>query len=1025
MNISELSLKRPVLATVMNLMIILFGVVGYTFLAVRDYPAIDPAIISVSTSYTGANPDIMESQITEPLEKQINGIPGIRTVTSSSSLGNSNITVEFNLGVDLEAAASDVRDKVGQAARSLPQDIDAPPVISKADANSDFILILAVQSRTKSLLELSDYAENVLQQQLQTIDDVSSVNIFGQKRYAMRVWLNPDKMNAYGVAFTDIRTSLNTENVELPPGKIYGDNTEMLIRTLGRLTSEKQFRDLIIREDSTGIVRLGDIARVELGPENLEQSWKYNGVNAVGLAIIPQPGANNIRIADEFYKRFEQIKKGNKSDIEVNVLIDNTKNIRNSLSEVKETLVIAFVLVVLVIFFFFRDWLIAIRPLIDIPISLVATFFIMYISGFSINILTLLGIVLATGLVVDDGIVVTENIFRKMEEGLPIRKAAMEGSKEIFFAIISTSITLAIVFLPVIFLQGFVGRLFREFGVVLAAAVLISAFVSLTITPVLNVYLTRKDSSHGWFYKKTEPFFTGMENGYKRLLQGFMRLRWLAWVIIAVCAAIIWLTMSTLKSEIAPLEDRSSIRFTVTAAEGTSYSYMQDYADRIFDYLYDSVAERDFVFMRTPGGGGGGGSVNTTQPRLGLIEPGFRARSQADIANDLQRKLGRFNDTRIFAVQEQTISVGAGSRGSLPVSFILQNQDINKLKEIIPKFLEEVRKDKTFSNADVNLKFNKPEVQITLDRMKIKDLGLSTQDVISAMQAAFSGGRLAYFIQNGYQYQVIAQVDRSDRNKPLDIERLYVRNNAGQNIPLNAVVHMETSSSPSTLYHFNRYKAATISASLAEGQTIGDGIKAMQVIADKMLDETFQTSLSGPSRDYVESSSNILFAFGLALVLIYLVLAAQFESFFDPFTIMLTVPLALAGALLSLWVFNQTLNIFSEIGMIMLIGLVTKNGILIVEFANKKREIGLPKMEAVVEAATQRLRPILMTSLATSFGALPIALSLGAASTSRIPLGIVVVCGIMFSLVLTLLVIPAVYTYISGKHKVHTTNITE
>ncbi len=1002
-------------------MIILFGVVGFTFLAVRDYPAIDPAIITISTSYTGANPDIIESQITEPLEKQVNGIPGIRTVTSSSSLGSSQITVEFNLGVDLEAAASDVRDKVGQAARNLPLDIDAPPVISKADANSDFILILAVQSRTKSLLELSDYAENVLQQQLQTIDDVSSVNIFGQKRYAMRLWLNPDKMNAYGVAFTDIRTSLNSENVELPPGKIYGNNTEMLIRTLGRLTSEKQFSDLIIKEDSSGIVRLSDVARVELGPEVLEQSWKYNGVNAVGLAIIPQPGANNIKIADEFYKRFEQIKKSNKSDIEINVLIDNTQNIRNSLAEVKETLIIAFILVVLVIFFFFRNWLIAVRPLIDIPISLIATFFIMYISGFSINILTLLGIVLATGLVVDDGIVVTENIFRKLEEGMPIRKAALEGSKEIFFAIISTSITLAIVFLPVIFLQGFVGRLFREFGVVLAAAVLISAFVSLTITPVLNVYLTRKDSSHGWFYVKTEPFFTGMESGYKRFLTAFMRVRWLAWVLIAACIVIIYLTMANLKSEIAPLEDRSSIRFTVTAAEGASFNFMQDYVDRISNYLYDSVGERDFVFARTPGNG----SVNTSQPRIGLIDADLRKRSQAEIANDLQRKLGRFNDARIFAVQEQTISVGAGSRGSLPIQFILQNQDLNKLKDVIPKFLDEIRKDKTFSNADVNLKFNKPEIQITLDRMKIKDLGLSTQDVISAMQAAFSGGRLAYFIQNGYQYQVIAQVDRSDRNKPVDIEHLYVRNSLGQNIALSAVVHMETSSSPSTLYHFNRYKAATISASLAEGQTIGDGIAAMQAIATKLLDETFQTSLSGPSRDYVESSSNILFAFGLALVLIYLVLAAQFESFLDPFTIMLTVPLALAGALLSLWVFNQTLNIFSEIGMIMLIGLVTKNGILIVEFANKKREIGLPKLDAVIEAAAQRLRPILMTSLATSFGALPIALSLGAASTSRIPLGIVVVCGIMFSLILTLLVIPAVYTFISGTHKVHQTNITE
>ncbi|MEO8765058.1 MAG: efflux RND transporter permease subunit [Ginsengibacter sp.] len=1012
MNISEFSLKRPVFATVLNLAIILFGVVGLTFLAVRDYPAIDPPLISVSTSYTGANADIIENQITEPLEKQINGIPGIRTITSSSTLGSSQISVEFNLGVDLEAAASDVRDKVSQAVRSLPQDIDAPPVISKSDANSDFILILAVQSQTKSLLELSDYAENVLQQQLQTIDQVSAINIFGQKRYAMRIWLNPDKMNAYGVAYTDVSNSLNSENIELPPGKIYGNNTELTIRVLGRLTTEQQFRDLILREDSFGIVRLGDVSRIELGPEQLEQSWKYNGVNAVGLAIIPQPGANNIQITNEFYKRISQIEKNSKSDIQLKILIDNTKNIRQSLAEVEETLVIAIVLVVIVIFLFFRDWLIALRPLIDIPISLVSTFFIMYLAGFSINILTLLAIVLATGLVVDDGIVVTENIFKKLEKGLPVKQAALEGSKEIFFAVISTSITLAIVFLPVIFLEGFVGRLFREFGVSLAAAVLVSALVSLTITPVLNVYMHRKKAGHGWFYNKTEPFFNGMENGYRRLLQSFMKIRWIAWVIIAACGIIIWLMSGTLKSELAPMEDRSNVRFTVTAAEGTSYSAMSDLSDNITNYLYDSVPERDFVFARTPVGSG----TNTSQPRIGLIPAKERRRTQDDIANDLQRKLARFNDARIFATQDQTISVG-GQRGGLPVQFILQNQDLSKLRDIIPKFLDEVKKDKTFSNADVNLKFNRPELQLTVDRMKIKDLGLSTKDVVATIQAAFSGGRLAYFIQNGFQYSVIAQVERTDRNKPEDISRLYVRNNVNQNIPLDAVIHLQESTNPSTLYHYNRYKAATISASLSQGYTIGDGIKAMNVIANRLLDESYQTALTGPSRDYAESSSNILFAFGLALILIYLVLSAQFESFLDPFTIMFTVPLALAGALLSLWIFNQTLNIFSEIGMIMLIGLVTKNGILIVEFANQRRAQGLKKMEAVVDASTQRLRPILMTSLATSFGALPIALSLGASSASRVPLGIVVVCGILFALIFTLFVIPAVYTFISGKHK--------
>jgi HAE1 family hydrophobic/amphiphilic exporter-1/multidrug efflux pump len=1013
MNISELSLKRPVLATVMNLMIILFGIVGFSFLAVRDYPAIDPPIINVSTSYTGANPDIIESQITEPLEKQINGIPGIRTISSTSSLGNSNITVEFNLGYDMESAASDVRDKVGQAARNLPLDIDAPPVVTKADANSDFILILALQSRTKSLMQLSDYADNVLVQQLQTIDGVSSVNVFGDKGFAMRIWLDPDKMSAYHVAYNDISNVLGSENVEIPPGKIYGNNTELTIQTKGRLTSEADFRNVIVREDSTGIVRFGDIARIELGPQNPEQSWKFNGVNAVGLAIIPQPGANNIQIADEFNKKLEIIKASNKADLEFSVLIDNTINIRHSLNEVKDTLMIAFALVVLVIFFFFRNWLIAIRPLIDIPISLIATFFIMYVAGFSINILTLLAIVLATGLVVDDGIVVTENIFRKLEEGMPLRKAAVEGSKEIFFAVISTSLTLAVVFMPVVFLQGFVGRLFREFGVVLAAAVLISAFVSLTITPVLNVVLTRKNASHGKFYERTEPFFKGMEHGYRRMLEAFLRIRWFAWVILGVCGLMVVLLLNNLKSELAPLEDRSSIRMTATAPEGTSFSYMSNISDSIANYLYDSIPERDFVFVRTPAGP----SNNTSQPRIGLVAPDQRKRSQADIANDLQKKLGRFIDARLFVIQEQTIAVGSGSRTSLPVQFVLQNQNLDKLKEALPKFLAEVRKDKTFNNVDVNLKFNKPELDISLDRIKMRDLGLSTIDVISAMQAAFSGGRLAYFIQNGYQYPVIAQVDRGNRNDPADVTNLYVRNIKGDLIPLTAILKMEQNSNPSTLYHFNRYKAATISASLSEGQTVGDGIKAMQVIANRVLDPTFQTALTGSSRDFAESSSNILFAFGLALILIYLVLAAQFESFVDPFAIMLTVPLALAGALLSLWIFKQTLNIFSEIGMIMLIGLVTKNGILIVEFTNQKREKGMEKMHAVVEASSQRLRPILMTSLATSLGALPIALSLGAASTSRIPLGIVVVGGILFSLILTLFVIPAVYSFISGIHK--------
>ena len=1015
MNISELSLNRPVLAVVMNLLIILFGIVGYNFLSLRDYPAIDPPIVNVRTSYVGANADIIESQITEPLEKSINGIPGIKSISSSSQIGNSNITVEFNLESDLEAAANDVRDKVSQAQRNLPQDIDAPPVVSKADANSDFILLLAVQSPSKGILELSEYAENVLQQSLQTIDGVSAINIFGQKRYAMRIWLDADKMSAYGVSFNDISTTLSAENVELPAGKIYGNNTELTIRTMGRLTTEKEFSDLVIKDDSTGIVRLSNVAKVELGPENEEESWKYNGVLAVGLAVIPQPGANYVNISDEFNKRLAEIQKSNKSDITFSVLIDNTRLVRQSIEEVEETLLISFSLVVIVILFFFRNLLVAVRPLIDIPISLVATFFVMYLCGFSINILTLLGIVLATGLVVDDGIVVTENIFRKLEEGLPIRLAALEGSKEIFFAVISTSLTLAVVFLPVIFLEGFVGSLFREFGIVVAAAVLISAFVSLTITPVLNVFLNRKKTGHGWFYDKTEPFFTGMENGYNKSLKGFMKIRYAAWVLIAACGVLIWFTYTHLQSELAPMEDRNSVRLNMTAPEGTSFDEMQKITDQVVDYLNDSIPEKAFTFSATPGRGGGGGGVNSGMGRVGLVDASERKRSQNDIANAINKKLPQFNDARIFATQEQTIAVGIGSRGALPVQFNLQNLDFAKITDVLPKFLEEARKDPTFQNVDVNLKFNKPEVRLTIDRLKARDLGLSTSDVAAAIQSAFSGRRLAYFIMNGQQYQVIGQVERAERNKPADISKLYVRNDRGENIPLTAVVNMVEESGPPTLYHYNRYKSATISASLVEGKTVGDGVMAMRAIASKLLDESFQTSLTGPSRDFEESSSNTSFAFGLALLLVYLVLAGQFESFTDPFIIMITVPLALAGALLSLYIFGLTINIFSQIGMIMLIGLVTKNGILIVEFANQKRAKGMRRLDAVVESATQRLRPILMTSLATAFGALPIALGLGAAATSRVPLGVVIVGGLMFSLILTLFVIPAVYTFISPR----------
>lgn len=1017
MLLSDIALRRPVGAIVLSILIVLFGAVGYTFLGVREYPAIDPPTISVRTTYTGANPEIVESQITEILEKSINGIDGIKSVSSSSALGSSNITVEFELGADLEKAANDVRDKVSEAGRNLPQDIDAPPTVRKSDANSDPILFMPVQSTKMNDLELSLYVENVMQEKLQTIPGVSEVRIFGQKRPAMRLWIDPSKLSARKLTVQDVANALAKENLELPAGKITGDRTEMAVKVSGRLTTEEEFNNLIISQENGEIIRFSDVGEAVLGPENPETISRLRNISAVSLAVIPQPGANYIEISDEFYKRFEQIKKNMPEGMSIDVGIDKSKFVRQSISEVKETLLIAIVLVILIIFLFFRDWIIALRPLIDIPVSLIGAFFIMYLFDFSINVLTLLGIVLATGLVVDDGIVVTENIYKKIEGGMDRVKAAHEGTREIFFAVISTSITLAVVFIPVIFLEGFTGRLFREFGIVVAGAVLISALVSLTLTPVLNVKLSRKVHKQSRFYVATEPFFRGMENTYRRTLNAFMRQRWIALIMLVSCVGLIILAFVNLKSELAPMEDRSAVRVPITAPEGTSFDYMDDIVYRVSDAVIDSVPEARMIFSLTAAGGGGNASVNSGFVIVRMDDPSTRKATQQEIADRLTRITKRFPEAKMFASQEPTISTSLGSASQMPVQFVLQNLDFAKLETAIPKFLAAAQKDSTFAMVDVNLKFNKPELEVSIDRLKATSLGISVADISNTLQFMLSGRRFGYFQSNGKQYQVIGQVDRANRDDPYDISDLYVKSKSGSMVQLANVVTIAENSNPPSLFHYNRYKAATISASLAPGRTLGEGIEAMQKIAAEQLDETFETAFSGQSRDFVESSSNTSFAFVLALTLIYLILAAQFESFRDPLVIMLTVPLALAGAFATLWLFGQTWNIFSQIGVIMLIGLVTKNGILIVEFANKLREAGQNKLEAVKDAAVARMRPILMTTLATVLGALPIALAFGAGAKSRMPLGIVIVGGLLFSLLLTLYIIPAMYSFMSHRDK--------
>jgi len=1012
MGLWSLSIRRPILSIVMSLVILIFGIISYFYLGVREYPAVDPPVVTVTTTYPGANPDIIESQITEPLEESISGIAGIRTITSVSSYGRSTIRVEFTVDQDLEAAANDVRDRVSRAIRLLPPDVD-PPVVQKVDADAFPIIVLTVQSDKRSLLELTDIAINVFKERLQTIPGVSEVRIWGEKKYSMRIWMDPVKLAAYHLTPLDIRNALARENIELPSGRIEGRTTELTIRTIGRLQTPEDFNNLIIKESEGKIIRLRDVGYAELAPENIRTIMKgKGGIPQVGVAIIPQPGANHINIANEFYKRVEQLKKEIPPDIQLGIGFDTTKYIRQSVNEVRETILIAFGLVVVIIFFFLREWRATLIPIIAIPVSLIGAFFVMYVAGFSINVLTLLGLVLAIGMVVDDAIVVLENIYSKIERGFNPYEAGIRGTKEIFFAVIATTIALVAVFMPVIFIQGFTGKLFREFGVVIASSVVISSFVALTLTPMLSVRFMGK-RGHSKFYHKTEPFFNRLINSYRKSLDKFMEKRWIAFVIMGVSAIAIVIFGLNLPSELAPLEDRGMLTVNATAPEGTSYYQMSKYMDEILNLVETNVPEAEAIFAITSPEFRGTGS-NTGFIRIRLSERDKRKRSQQQIADELTAKLRQLTGVRAYVSQDQSIGI---ARGGLPVQFVIQAPNFEKLKQVLPKFIDEASKRPEFTVVDVDLKFNKPELKVKVNRERAKALGVSVADVAQTLQLAYSEQRLGFFTIGSKQYQVIGSIIRESAEKPADLKSIYVRNNKGELIQLDNLIILEEDVNPPQLYRFNRYISATVSAGLAPGKTIGDGIKAMNEIAEKILDETFSTDLSGPSRDYAESSSSLAFVMLLALILTYLVLSAQFESFLDPFIIMFTVPLALAGALFSLWYFNQTLNIFSQIGQIMLVGLVTKNGILIVEFANQRKAMGLSKIEAVKDAAVQRFRPILMTSLTTILAFVPVALALGAGAESRKSMGIAVIGGMLFSTILTLYVIPAIYSYLSSEKK--------
>ncbi|MBQ2366076.1 MAG: efflux RND transporter permease subunit [Bacteroidaceae bacterium] len=1001
MNISELSIRRPVLATVMTLVILLFGVIGYVTLGVREYPSVDNPIISVSCSYPGANADVIENQITEPLEQNINGIPGIRSLTSVSQQGSCRITVEFELSVDLETAANDVRDKVSRAQRNLPRDCD-PPTVSKADADAMPILMVALQSDKRSLLELSEIADLTVKEQLQTISDVSNVSIWGEKRYCMRLWLDPVKMSGYGVTPMDVKSALDRENVELPSGSVEGNTTELTIRTMGQMHTTEEFNNLVIKEQDGRIIRFSDVGRAELSPRNIKSYMKMNGVPMVGVVVVPQPGANHIDIADAVHERMEMMKKDLPEDVHFNYGFDNTKFIRASISEVKTTVYEAFFLVIVIIFLFLRDWRVTLIPCIVIPVSLVGAFFIMYLCGFSINVLSMLAIVLSVGLVVDDAIVMTENIYLRIERGMRPFEAGIEGAKEIFFAVISTTVTLVAVFLPIVFMEGTTGRLFREFSFVVAGSVIISSFAALTFTPMLATKLLVRREEKNWLYRKTEPFFEGLNNIYGRMLDTVLRYRWASIVVMVLAlAASVWMWTS-IPSEMAPLEDRSSITIRTSGPEGVTYEYMRDYTEDI-NLLADSlVPDAEFITARVSEGSG---NIQIT-----LKDLAERDYSQMEVAERLSKAVREKTDARAFVQQQSTFG---GRRGSMPVQYVLQATNIEKLQKVLPEFMAKVYENPTFQMADVDLKFSKPEVRLSVNREKANMMGVSTRDIAQTLQYGLSGQRMGYLYMNGKQYEIVGEINRQQRNDPTNLKAIYMRSSDGKMIQMENLVDLVEDIAPPKLYRYNRFVSATISAGLADGKTIGEGLDEMDKIAKSTLDDTFRTALSGDSKEFRESSSSLFFAFALALLLIYLILAAQFESFKDPFVIMLTVPLAVCGALIFMLIGGQTMNIFSQIGIIMLIGLVAKNGILIVEFANQRQKSGEDKMTAIREASLQRLRPILMTSVSTILGLLPLMFATGEGCNGRIAMGTAVVGGMLLSTVLTMFVVPSIYSYLS------------
>ena len=1004
MILSDISIKRPVLATMLSAALVLFGVIGYRELTIREYPDVDPPVVSVSVTLRGANPRVMESAVTDILEEELSSVQGLRTMTSVSSEQSTNVTLEFNLDRPVEVAAQDVRDLVARVRGRLPEEVEEP-VVTKQDADARPFMFITMTGANYNLLQLSEIADRFVKTRLQTIAGVGRADVRGERRYAMRVWIEASELAARGLTTTDVVDAIRSRNVEIPAGRIESDRREFSVRSLGELKTPDEFAGLVVANIDGRLVKLGDVAKVELGPEDDRSRFRFNRQPAVGVSLVRQSKANLVEVADAVLAAMPEVQASLPPGVQATIGYDQSVYVKRSIKEAQETLVLAGGLVVLIIFVFLRNLRATIIPGLAIPTSIVATFAVMYFLDFSINNLTLLALTLAIGIVVDDAIIVLENAYRHQEElGEPPDVAASQGTREIAFAVIATTIALVAVFTPLAFLKGSTGRLFNEFGIAVAASVVISGFVALTLTPMLCAKILRVPPRHGRVYQILERGFHGLASGYGKLLGLALRRRAAVIGMVVGMVAMAWLVFANLKREFVPPEDRGLFMVNVVAPEGSTIHFTDDYQRRAEDILA-GVPEAEMMTSIVAFGFGGGGRVNTGLMFVRLSDWARRERTVMDILAELQPKLSSIPGALIFASNPPAFG-GFGQS----VQFVVRHTDFDSLVSAMDTLITRARQIPGLINVDTDLRVNKPELTVRYDRDRMEDLGVPVRDVATTLQALLGGQRVSTFTRNNKLYDVMVQLEADQRATPSDMSGLTVRGRGGQLITLDQVTRVSENVGPRQLNHFDRIRSSTLSAGLAPGFTLGEAIDSLRALAREVLPPGSSIALAGESRELEESGGALYFAFVLALIVVFMVLASQFESLIHPFTVLLAVPTAVSGALFTLLIAGSTINLYSQIGMILLIGLVTKNSILLVEYTNQLKERGLETHQALLEAGRIRLRPILMTSVATIMGAVPIALGLGAGSASRRPLGYAIVGGVLFSTVLTLFLVPVMYS---------------